>query len=92
MRPLLRALDEIAAGQTDARLRFAAAQALNGRADALPVLAQLIQTESDPNMRKELIQSAGAIGNDAVLRVVAGIAQGVLDLDFRQTAIQAYSR
>jgi hypothetical protein len=78
--------------QADPPLRFAAAQALNGRADALPALAQLIQTETDPNVQKELIQSAGAIGNNAALQMVAGIAQGTLALDARETAIQTLGR
>lgn len=86
------ALIGILQSQTDPQLRFAAAQALNGRADALPALAQLIQTESDPNVEKELIQSAGAIGNNAALQVVAGIAQGTLNLDVRETAIQTLGR
>jgi HEAT repeat protein len=86
------ALGEIAASQTDPRLRFAVADALNGQADALPVLAQLIQTETDPNVQKELIRSAGAIGNDAALRLLADIAQSTGNIDIRESAIQGLGR
>jgi HEAT repeat protein len=85
-------VSQIAASQTDPQLRFAAAQSLAGRADALPVLTQLIQTETSPDVQKEMIISVGAIHNDAAERALTGIAQGSMDIGIRQTAIQELAR
>ena len=85
-------LGQIAASQTDPRLRVAAAQALAGRPDALPMLTQLVETETNPNLQKEMLLSVGAIHNDAAQRVLAGVAQGSQDIGIRQTAIQELAR
>jgi hypothetical protein len=85
-------LSQIAASQTDPRLRVAATQSLAGRPDALPVLTQLIQTETNPTLQKEMLLSVGAIHNDAAQRVLAGVAQGGMDIGIRQTAIQELAR
>jgi HEAT repeat protein len=85
-------LGQIAAGETDQQLRFAAAQALAGRVDALPVLTQLIQTETNPDVQKVMLLSVGAIHNAAAQGVLAGVAQGNMDIGIRQTAIQELAR
>ncbi len=85
-------LAQIAASSTDPQLRFAAAQSLAGRADALPVLTQLIQTETSPDVQKEMIISVGAIHNDAAEQALTGVAQGNLDIGVRETAIQELAR
>jgi len=85
-------LSQIAAGQTDPQLRFAAAQSLAGQPDALPVLTQLIQTETNPDVQKKMLLAVGAIHNDAAQRVLAGVAEGSMDVGIRQTAIQELAR
>jgi HEAT repeat protein len=85
-------LSQIAAGQTDPQLRFAAAQSLAGQPDALPVLTQLIQTETNPDVQKKMLLAVGAIHNDAAQRVLAGVAEGGMDVGIRQTAIQELAR
>ena len=85
-------LSQIASEQTDSNLRFAAAQSLAGQADALPVLTQLIQKETNPDVQKQMILAVGAIHNDAAQGVLAGVAQGGMDIGIRQTAIQALAR
>ncbi len=78
--------------QTDPQLRFAAAQALKGRADALSWITKLFQTESSLDVQKELIRSIGAVGNDAAKRVLADIAQGTGGVHLREAAIQELRR
>ena len=85
-------LSQIAADQADSKLRFAAVQSLSGQPDALPVLTQLIQKETNPDVEKEMILAVGAIHNDAAQGVLAGIAQGSMDVGIRETAIQELAR
>lgn len=85
-------LSQIATDQADSNLRFAAVQSLAGQADALPVLAQLIQKETNPDVQKQMLLAVGAIHNDAAQGVLAGVAQGSMDVGIRQTAIQALAR
>jgi HEAT repeat protein len=85
-------LSQIATDQTDPKLRFAAVQSLAGQPDALPVLAQLIQKETNPDVQKQMLLAVGAIHNDAAQSVLAGIAQGSMDIGIRETAIQELAR
>ena len=85
-------LSQIATDQTDSNLRFAAVQSLAGQPDALPVLTQLIQKETNPDVQKQMLLAVGAIHNDAAQGVLAGVAQGSMDIGIRETAIQALAR
>ncbi|MGA2140518.1 MAG: HEAT repeat domain-containing protein [Verrucomicrobiia bacterium] len=85
-------LAQVAGSSTDPQLRFAAVQSLAGRADALAVLTPLIQTETSRAVQQEMIIAVSAIHNDAAQGVLAGVAQGSMDIGIRQTAIQALAR
>jgi HEAT repeat protein len=85
-------LSQIAASQTDPQLRFAAVQSLAGQPSALPVLTQLVQTETNPDVQKQMLLAIGATHNDAAQNALAGVAQGSMDIGIRQTAIQELAR
>jgi HEAT repeat protein len=86
-------LSQIAANQTDSQqLRFAAVQALAGQPSALPVLTQLIQTETNPDVQKQTLLAIGAIHSDAAQGALAAVAEGSMDIGIRQTAIQELAR
>jgi HEAT repeat protein len=85
-------LADVLANSQDAQLRFASAQALAGRASALPLLAERIQREAHPEVRKELIRSVGLVGTPAAMNVLAGVAETPSDVAVRQAAIQELGR
>jgi HEAT repeat protein len=86
-------LSQIAANQTDSQqLRFAAVQSLSGQPSALPVLTQLFQTETNPDVQKQMLLAIGATHNDAAQSALAGIAEGNTDIGIRETAIQELAR
>jgi HEAT repeat protein len=86
-------LSQIAANQADSQqLRFAAVQSLAGQPSALPALTQLFQTETNPDVQKQMIVAIGATHNDAAQSALAGVAEGNADIDIRQTAIQELAR
>jgi HEAT repeat protein len=78
--------------QDDARLRATSVQALSGRADALPLLTERIRNDTSKDVVMESIRSVGLIGNDNARNILAGIAQGSMDVAVRQTAIQELGR
>ncbi|HVM61422.1 MAG TPA: HEAT repeat domain-containing protein [Verrucomicrobiae bacterium] len=85
-------LGQVLANQTDSQLRFASVQALSGQPAALPVLTQLFQTETNPEVQKQMILAIGATHNDAAQSALAGIAEGSTDIAIRETAIQELAR
>jgi HEAT repeat protein len=86
-------LSQIAANQADPQqLRFAAVQSLSGQPSALPVLTQLVQTETNPEVQKQMLTAIGAAHNDAAQNALAGVAEGNTDIGIRQTAIQELAR
>ncbi len=86
-------LSQIAANQTDSQqLRFAAVQALSGQPSALPVLTQLFQTETNPDVQKQMLVAIGATHDTAAQNALAGVAEGNADIGIRQTAIQELAR
>jgi HEAT repeat protein len=86
-------LSQIAANQTDSQpLRFAAVQSLSGQPSALPVLTQLFQTETNPDVQKQMLLAIGAVHSDAAQNTLAGVAEGNADIGIRQTAIQELAR
>ncbi|MGD1018409.1 MAG: HEAT repeat domain-containing protein [Verrucomicrobiia bacterium] len=86
-------LSQIVANQTDSQqLRFAAVQALAGQPSALPVLTQLFQSETNPDVQKQMIMAIGATHNDAAQTALAGVAEGNTDIGIRETAIQELAR
>jgi len=86
-------LSQIAANQTDSQqLRFAAVQSLAGQPSAVPVLTQLVQTETNPDVQKEMLLAIGATHNDAAQNALAGVAEGSMNVGIRQTAIQELAR
>ena len=86
-------LSQIAANQTDSQqLRFAAVQALSGQPSALPVLTQLVQTETNPDVQKQMLLAMGAANNSAAQTALAGVAEGTMDVGIRETAIQELAR
>jgi HEAT repeat protein len=82
----------ILAGSADPQVRFAAAQALSGKGQALSLLADRVGVETSLDVRMELIRAIGAIGNDAARSALVRIAQGPLDANVRQAAIQELGR
>jgi HEAT repeat protein len=86
------ALGQVLNSSADPHVRFATAQALSGRAAALPTLAGRLNREPDPQVRKELLRSIGLVGNTAALAVLARAAQEQTDQAARQSAIQELSR
>jgi HEAT repeat protein len=86
------ALAGVLANSEDAQLRFASAQALSGRQNALPVLAERLQREAHPEVRKELVRSVALIGTPAAMALIEGIAQSPADSGMRQAAIQELGR
>ncbi len=85
-------LSQIVANQTDPQQRFAAVQALAGQPSALPVLTQLFQSETNPDVQKQMIMAIGATHNDAAQNALAGVAEGNTDIGIRETAIQELAR
>ena len=86
-------LSQIAANQTDSQqLRFAAVQSLAGQPSALPVLTQLFQTETNPDVQKQMLLAIGATHSDAAQNALAGVAEGNADIGIRETAIQELAR
>lgn len=86
-------LSQIAANQANSQqLRFAAVQSLAGQPSALPVLTQLFQTETNPDVQKQMLLAIGAIHSDAAQSALAGVAEGTADIGIRETAIQELAR
>ena len=74
-------------------LKFAAVQALAGRADALPALETVIENGADRTVRLEAIRSIGLMGNGDAKATLIDLAQAAaLEPLLRQTAIQELRR
>jgi HEAT repeat protein len=64
------ALLEAALGNADAESRWAAARALAGRTDAVPVLAAALAAETVPRVREAIMTTLMRIGDDASVKTI----------------------
>jgi HEAT repeat protein len=87
------ALSGTLGGDADARLRFAAAQGLAGRADAIPALGASMRPDASEDVRREAVRSVGLAGGEAALALLAGVAgDDTTDFAVRESAIQELGR
>jgi HEAT repeat protein len=64
------ALHEAALGSADAESRWAAARALAGRSDEVPVLAAALAAETVPRVREAIMTALMRIGDDASVKII----------------------
>jgi len=80
-------------GQSDPQLRFGSAQGLAGRENALPLLAQCLRTESNQDVRLELIRSIALVQSPEAMNILAETAESQGgELLARKMAIQELGR
>jgi HEAT repeat protein len=79
---------EAALGSAEAESRWAAARALAGRTDAVPVLAAALAAETVPRVREAIMTTLMRIGNDASVKTIVPYLRSQ-DAGLRAAAVEA---